>query len=102
MGMFDNAKQLYQLQKQARDMQKELKKLEIEAEEDGVLVVVNGAQEIVDVKIPETLMQPGNSDRVGRAVKDALDRAIKKAQEVAAEKMKPFMGGLMGGLGGGQ
>ncbi len=97
--MFNQMKDLYKMQKQAKEMKKILKTIEVEAEEDGVLVVVNAAQDIVSVEIGESLLQPNNKKRIEKNILTALQRANKKAQEVAAEKMKPLMGqmGLPGG-----
>lgn len=76
-----------------------LKTIEVEAEEDGVIVVINAAQEVVSVEITENLLAPQNKKRIEKNIMAALDRATKKSQEVAAEKMKPLMGqfGLPGG-----
>ena len=93
-------KDVYKLQKQAKEMKKIMKDIEIEAEEDGVLVVVNAAQELVEVEVAEHLLSPENKKRIEKSILEATKRAMKKAQEVAAEKMKPLMGGL--GFPGGQ
>ena len=93
-------KDVYKLQKQAKEMKKIMKEIEIEAEEDGVMVVVNAAQELIEVTIPDNLLLPENKKRIEKNIQEATKRAMKKAQEVAAEKMKPLMGGL--GLPGAQ
>jgi len=87
-------KNLYQMQKKAKEMKKAMKEIEIEAEENGILVVVNAAQELVEIQIPDELLKPENKKMIEKSVKSAFDRAMKKGQEVAAEKMKPLMGGL--------
>lgn len=90
--MFDKIKNIYELQKQARQIKKELKNTHIEAEVDGVTVIVDGEQEVISVKFPEE-EQP-NMKKLNEALVKALNKAIKKSQQVAAEKMKPIMGGL--------
>lgn len=104
--MFDKVKQLYQLQKQAKQIKDELANIHIEAEEkigDYVVVVtVNGEMQTVATKIPVELMETKYVDKLGEAITKAANKAIKKAQEIAAEKMKAVMGdmqGLMGGVG---
>ncbi len=99
--MFNQMKDLYKMQKQAKEMKKMLKTIEVEAEEDGALVVVNAAQEIVSIELNESLLQPTNKKRIEKNILTALQRANKKAQEVAAEKMRPLMG-QMGLPGGGE
>jgi len=100
MGFMDQAKDMYKLQKQAKQIQKELQKIHIEAEADGVVVTVNGKQDFKDCKIPEALA--GEPDKIGKAVVEAANKAIKKSQQVGADKMKDVMGGLGGMFGGGQ
>ncbi len=93
-------KDLYKMQKQAKEMKKMLKTIEVEAEEDGILVVVNASQEVISIEIDDEILNPGNKKRIEKGIMVALQRAMKKSQEIAAEKMKPLMGDM--GLPGGQ
>lgn len=95
MGFMDQAKDLYKLQRQARSIKKELKNIHIEAESEGVTVVVDGEQNVVEVKIPDALA--GDVKRIAKAFVDAANKAIKKSQMIAADKMKDVMGGVFGG-----
>ncbi len=97
MGFLDQAKDMYKLQKQAKQIKKELKNIHVEAENDGVTVTVNGEQEILEVVIPEALA--GDVKRIAKAVVEATNKAIKKAQQIAADRMKDVMGGLGGMFG---
>lgn len=92
MGMFDQAKNLYQLQKQAKEIKKELQNIHIEAEVEGVIVIINGEQEVVSVTISEDAQQ--NPGKLQENLVKAFNKAIKKSQQIAAEKMKGVMGGL--------
>ena len=93
MTSFSQARDMFKLQKQAKKIKKELKNIHVEAEAEGVLVVVNAEQEIVSIEIGEEVPR----DRIPELLKDALNRAMKKAQVVAAEKMQGVMGQM--GLG---
>lgn len=93
--MFQQAKDLYKMQKEAKAIKKELASIHIEAEVDTVIVVVAADQELVSIDIPEEMMTPENKNKVQAAIIKAHAKASKKSQEVAAEKMK----GLMGGMG---
>jgi len=90
--MFDKIKDMYGLQKQARQLKKELKNTHIEAEVDGITVIVDGEQEIISINFTDE--QTGNPGKLKENLVKALNKAIKKSQQVAAEKMKPLMGGL--------
>jgi len=104
MGLFGQAKDMYKLQKQAKKIKEELKKLHIEAEAEGVVVVINGEQEVVEVRVSEEMMKPENQVKLQNTLLSVFNKAIKKSQEVAAEKMRGMMGDLgmdIPGLGGG-
>ncbi len=92
MGLFGQARDLYKLQKQAKQVKQELKNLHIEAEVNGILVVMSAEQEVQEIKIPESLLAPEKAQELQRSLKEVLNKAIKKAQEVAAERMRDLMG----------
>ncbi|MBI5412228.1 YbaB/EbfC family nucleoid-associated protein [Candidatus Peregrinibacteria bacterium] len=94
MGFFDKAKNLYSLQKQAKQIKNELKTIHVEAETDGIKIVVDGEQEFQSVEIPESMA--GDTKRVSKAFIDASNKAIKKSQQIGAEKMKGVMGNMFG------
>jgi DNA-binding protein YbaB len=79
---------MFKLQKQAKKIKKELKNIHVEAEAEGVEVVVNAEQEVISITIGEEVPR----ERIAALVTDALNRAMKKAQIVAAEKMQAVMG----------
>lgn len=94
MGVFDGFKQLGEIKKmrdQAMVIQKELSQEMIEVDKNGVRVVISGDQKI------QTLEINGRSDN---DIKEAVNEAVKKAQEVAARKLSQMSGGLGGLLGG--
>ncbi len=90
--MFDQAKNLYQLQRQAKEIKKDLRNTHIEAEVDGIVVVIDGEQEVVSITIPEEAHQ--NPGKLQENLIKALNKAIKKSQQIAADKMKGVMGDL--------
>lgn len=77
---------------QAMQIQKQLQAEEIQVEKNGVNVLIAGDQKI------KTLSSNGRSDD---DIKEAVNEAIKKSQEVAAKKLSQMGGGLSGLLGGG-
>ncbi len=90
--MFDKAKDMYKLQKQARKIKKELKNTHIEAEHEGVTVTVNGEQEVVSVTISDEALQ--NKKKLEESLAKAINKAIKKSQQIGAEMMKDVMGDM--------
>lgn len=90
--MFDKAKDLYKLQKQAREIKKKLNNTHIEAEHEGVIVIINGEQEVVEVKINDEALQ--NKKSLEENITKCLNKAIKRSQQIGAELMKDVMGGF--------
>jgi len=93
---FGKVKDLYRLQKQAREVQKELKDTEIEAKSnDGwVTVVFNGEQHLVEVQLSEEALKPENKKELEKQILNTVGQAISRSQALAAEKMKSVMGGM--------
>ena len=89
--MFEKAKDMYALQKRAKEIKKELRNTHIEAEEDGIIVTINGEQEVISVQLPETI---DNSKKLSEKLVKAFNKGIKKSQQIAADLMKDVMGGL--------
>ncbi len=97
MGFFDQVKDTYKLQKQAKEIKKQLKNIHIEAEHEGVTVTVDGEQTFLECKVAEAIL--GDAGKIEKGFIEASNKAIKKAQTIGAEKMKDVMGG-MGGMFG--
>ena len=102
MNLLGKARDLYRLQKQAKEIKKELANIHIEAETDGVVIVVNGEMVVIAARIPDEMKTAENSEKLSAAIVSAGNKAIKKAQEIAAEKMKGVMGEMQGLMGGEQ
>lgn len=94
--MLDKMKQLYDMQKKAKQIQKELKETEIEAQSANglVSVVFNGEIHIVEVKIDESMLAPAKKHELEQAIRHTIGQAIAKAQAIAAEKAKSMMGDM--------
>jgi nucleoid-associated protein EbfC len=93
---FSKIKDLYALQKKARQVQKELKDIEVEASSnDGwVTVVFNGEQHLTEINISEDALRPENKRELEQDLRNTISQATSRAQAVAAEKMKDIAGGL--------
>ena len=81
---------MYRLQRETKRVKKELKAIHIEAEHKGVTVTVDAEQAVVSIVIAEDVPR----EFIAESTKEALNRAMKKAQIVAAEKMQGIMGEL--------
>ncbi len=94
--MFDKMKELYQLQKKARAIQKELRNTEIEATalDDKIKIVFNGEQKIQSLKIEESLLNSSQKNNLEKGLLNAIREGIARSQQIAAEKMKDVAGDL--------
>lgn len=84
--------ELKKMRDQAMKIQKELQQEEVNVEKNGVEILITGDQKIKEIRTN----QRGDND-----IKEAVNEAIKKSQEVAARKLATMQGGLSGLLGGG-
>jgi len=87
-------KDLYNLQKQAKAVKKELAAIHIEAEVDWVVVTMSAEMELMNVEIPDEMMELPKKRALSSAILKACEKAKKKAEQVAAEKMKWVMWGM--------
>ena len=65
MGFMDQAKDMYKLQKQAKQIKKQLKNVHIEAEHDGITVIVDGEQKFIECKVADAIA--GDPKRISKA-----------------------------------
>lgn len=93
---FDQVKVLNQLRKAQNDLKKEI--IEVEAGEGAVVIQVTGELKLKSVKIDPSQVDLDDISELEHWIEIAVRDGLAKAQEVAAEKMKPLMGGL-GNLG---
>jgi len=95
--MFDKMKQLMDMKKQAERIKRELEALEVEANDiDGITVKVNGTHRFQSIVINESLLAPENKARLENDLLKSVNAAIKKAEAIAAQKMKDVMPGFPG------
>ena len=93
---FDQMKMLNDLRKAQKDLAKEI--VEVEAGDGAVVVQITGELKVKSVKIDPEYVDLDDIHQLEHWIEIAIRDGMAKAQEIAAEKMKPLMGGL-GNLG---
>lgn len=93
---FDQMKMLNKLRKAQSDLKKEI--IEVEAGDGAVVVQITGEIKVKKVTIDASRVDVDDIAELEHWIEIAMRDGLTKAQEVAAEKMKPLMGGL-GNLG---
>ena len=92
----DQMKMLNDLRKAQNALKKEI--VEVEAGDGAVVVQITGELKVKSVKIDPTHVDLDDISQLEHWIEIAIRDGMAKAQEIAAEKMKPLMGGL-GNLG---
>lgn len=102
MDMMEMMKQARSMQKELKKKQKELERLTFEGTAGGGMVtaVVNGKHEVVKLTIEPQLVAGGDAQMVADLVRAAINDSAQKAGKAAQELMSGMLGGLGGGLGG--
>lgn len=90
MNPFGQLGELKKMRDQAMKIQKELQAEILNVEKNGVEITISGDQKVLEIK---------TNDRSDNDIKEAINEAIKKSQEVAARKLASMQGGLGGLLG---
>ena len=93
---FDQMKMLNKLRKAQSELKKEI--IEVEAGDGAVVVQITGELKMKKITIDPEQVDIDDIAELEHWIEIAVRDGLAKAQEVAAEKMKPLMGGL-GNLG---
>ena len=87
---FGQIGELKKMRDQAMQIQRLLSAEEVSIDKNGVQITISGDQKIKEIK---------TNDRSDNDIKEAVNEAVKKSQEVAAKKLSQMQGGLGGLLG---
>ena len=105
MGIFDQMKQAMQMRNEAKRIQAEIEKINVEYANGGISVTARGDFTITSIKIsPETWAEAagGKPERfetmLSSVVNGALKGVRKQTQEAMQKLMKANGGGALGGL----
>ena len=93
---FNQMKMLNKLRKAQSELKKEI--IEVESGDGAVVIQFTGELKIKKVSIDPEMVDLDDIEELEHWVEIAVRDGLAKAQQVAADKMKPLMGGL-GSLG---
>lgn len=89
-------KQAQQMQARMAEVQRELAETPFNGEAGGVVtVVLNGAQELLEVKIDPAALEDADAEML----EDLITAAFRAAQSSARAASEEKLGGLTGGMG---
>jgi nucleoid-associated protein EbfC len=89
-------KSAQEIQGRMKDMQETLRRLKIEASAGGGMVTVemNGQQQLLNCRIEKSLLESGDGEMVEELVVAAVNAALDKVKQTAAEEMSKLAGGM--------
>jgi hypothetical protein len=96
MGMQEIMRQAQQMQKKIAQIQEEMANKTVTASSGGGMVTVtaSGSQEITDIQIDPTVVDPDDVSMLQDLVVAASNEALKKAREMMEEEMSKVTGGM--------
>ncbi|MEJ2469586.1 MAG: YbaB/EbfC family nucleoid-associated protein [Desulfuromonadales bacterium] len=95
-GLGNIMKQAQQMQRRMAELQEELANKQVEATAGGGMVtaVVNGKQQLLDLKIDPAAVDPEDVEMLQDLVTAAVNEAIRQSQQMAQEEMGKITGGM--------
>lgn len=94
--MLDQVKMIAKMNKARKELANEI--IEVEVANGAVIVRIAADQKVKSIELDPERIDLDDIAEVQRWLTAAMNEAISKSQQVAAEKMKPLMSGL--GMGG--
>jgi DNA-binding YbaB/EbfC family protein len=94
--MFDQMKQLYELQKKAKEAQKTLDALKCQkTSKDGkIQVTLNGNFKVESLSIDSSLLNPDQKSHIEKTLADLITDAAQDVQKQAASQAMGMMKGM--------
>jgi len=95
-GLGNMMKQIQQMQAKMEEIQAKLAETEVEGTAGGGMVkaIVNGKQELLEIKIDPEVVDPEDIDMLQDLIVAAVNQARQKAQEIQSEQMSALTGGM--------
>lgn len=105
MGIFDQAKQVMQMRKEAARIQSEIERITYSYENGGITCDIRGDFTVTAIRVsPEALKEvvDGKGERFNTMLLNVVNGAIKGVKKKTQESMTKLMSesGLPGGMGG--
>jgi hypothetical protein len=95
-GLGNIMKQAQQMQRRMAELQEELEHKKVEASAGGGMVtaVVSGKQQLLELKIDPSAVDPDDVEMLQDLVTAAVNEALKQSQQMAQEEMNKLTGGM--------
>lgn len=93
---FGQMKEMYALQKKAKQVQKELKGLEIEARsaDERVIAIASGEMKLTKIEISPELLNEESKTKLEQGLVETVNQALNRAQSESASRLGPILKNL--------
>ena len=97
MGFQDLLKQVQEVRERMQRLQEDLGARSVEGSAGGgmVVAVVNGRQELLDLRIEKEVVDPSDVGMLRDLVRAAVNDALARSREMAAAEMAKLTGGIL-------
>ena len=97
MGFQDLLKQVQDVRERMQRLQEELGARSVEGSAGGgmVVAVMNGRQELLDLRIEKEVVDPADVGMLRDLVRAAVNDALGRSREMAAAEMAKITGGIL-------
>lgn len=91
--MFDKVKQLYDMQKQAREMKKTVEAVKVEKDAQGgkIKLVMNGSFHVESISIDDSLLKPENRASIENSLKQLITDTAEEVAKISAQQAMAMM-----------
>jgi len=92
--MFDKMKQLYDLQKKAKELQKKLESVTVEQVEAGIKMKINGIFKVESIEIDPSFLSPDKKEKLESTLCKLFSETIQEVQKRSAAESQDLLKGL--------
>lgn len=94
--MFDKMKQIYEMQKKAKELQKQMEAIRMDSTSgDGLIkITVNGTNKVESVSIDPSYLTPDRQKDLEKKIKETLNAGFDQIREKTAAQAASLMKGL--------
>lgn len=92
--MFGKMKEVYEMQKKAREIQKKLESVVVEKTDNGITVKVNGVFKVQEISIDSALLSADKKEKLESALAKTLSQALSELQKRSALESQELLKGF--------
>ena len=92
--MFDKMKQMYELQKKAKEIKSKLEGIRVEEMEGGIKIRINGLFKVESLEIDPSFLSPDKKEKLESLLCRIFSGAVQEVQKRSAAESQSLLKGL--------